>query len=95
MGLVPPPLPLTFGKGGAAAIAIMLFMAIVSTGSAEQIAVSSLISYDVYRKYINVHATGEDILRVSATVLSSSVSSWVFCPSSLMRSDCPSASFTS
>merc|ERR1711966_557578 len=34
-------------------------------GSAEQIAVSSLISYDIYRKYINTNATGEDILRVS------------------------------
>lgn len=66
MGLVPPAVAShLLGKGGAAAITIMLFMAIVSTGSAEQIAVSSLISYDVYRKYINVHATGEDILRVS------------------------------
>ena len=53
------------GKGGAAAIAVMLFMAIVSTGSAEQIAVSSLFAYDVYRKYIKPNATGEDILRVS------------------------------
>ena len=65
-GLVPPAVAAhLLGKGGAAAIAIMLFMAIVSTGSAEQIAVSSMISYDVYRKYINPNATGSDILRVS------------------------------
>ena len=65
-GLVPPAVAAhLLGKGGAAAIAIMLFMAIVSTGSAEQIAVSSMISYDVYRKYINPNATGNDILRVS------------------------------
>ena len=38
----------------AVAILLMLFMAITSTGSAEQIAVSSLISYDIYRTYINV-----------------------------------------
>ena len=37
----------------------------MSTGSAEQIAVSSIISYDVYRKYINTKATGEQILKVS------------------------------
>jgi len=41
----------------------MLFMAITSTGSAECIAVSSLWSYDVYRKYINPQATGPQILK--------------------------------
>jgi hypothetical protein len=41
---------------------IMLFMAITSTGSAECIAVSSLWSYDVYRRYINPNATGKQIL---------------------------------
>merc|ERR1712072_1362975 len=46
-------------------ITIMLFMAITSTGSAEQIAVSSLIAYDIYKKYINPKATGEQILKVS------------------------------
>jgi len=50
-------------------IAIMLFMAIVSTGSAESIAVSSLVSYDIYRKYINPKATGADILRVSRVAI--------------------------
>jgi SSS family transporter len=65
-GLVPPAAAVHFmGKGGAAAITIMLFMAITSTGSAEQIAVSSIVSYDIYRKYINPKATGEDILRIS------------------------------
>ena len=65
-GLVPPATALfVLGKGGATLILIMLFMAVTSTGSAELIAVSSLISYDVYRAYINKDATGEDILRVS------------------------------
>ena len=65
-GLVPPATAVHFlGKSGAAAITIMLFMAITSTGSAEQIAVSSLVSYDIYRKYINPKATGEQILNVS------------------------------
>jgi len=47
----------------------MLFMAIVSTGSAESIAVSSLVAYDIYREYINPNATGKDILRVSRFVI--------------------------
>ena len=36
------------GKGGAALVLIMLFMAVTSTGSAEQIAVSSLFSYGMF-----------------------------------------------
>jgi len=44
-------------------------MAIVSTGSAESIAVSSLVAYDIYREYINPEATGDDILRVSRIVI--------------------------
>jgi Na+/proline symporter len=39
------------GKGGGYLVVIMLFMAITSTGSAECIAVSSLVAYDIYRKY--------------------------------------------
>jgi SSS family transporter len=69
-GLVPPAAAVHFmGKAGAAAITIMLFMAITSTGSAEQIAVSSLVSYDIYRKYINPKATGEQILKVSRAAI--------------------------
>jgi SSS family transporter len=65
-GLVPPAAAVHFmGDGGGILITIMLFMAIVSTGSAEQIAVSSLVSYDVYRRYINPAATGEEIVKVS------------------------------
>jgi hypothetical protein len=43
----------------------MLFMAITSTGSAECIAVSSLLTYDVYRKYLKPTATGAEILKWS------------------------------
>lgn len=49
------------GKGGATLVLLMLFMAVTSTGSAEQIAVSSLFAYDVYRSYINRKATGKDV----------------------------------
>ena len=65
-GLVPPAVAIELmGNAGAALILVMLFMAIVSTGSAESIAVSSLVAYDVYREYVNPDATGDQILKVS------------------------------
>ena len=61
-GLVPPAVAVhIMGKGGAVLILIMLFMAVTSTGSAEQIAVSSLYAYDVYATYINKNATGKQV----------------------------------
>lgn len=69
-GLVPPAVAVhLLGDSGAALILVMLFMAIVSTGSAESIAVSSLVSYDIYREYINPEATGKQILFVSRVVI--------------------------
>ncbi|KAG8830533.1 hypothetical protein FRC17_004740 [Serendipita sp. 399] len=53
------------GKSGAAAMLILLFLAVTSATSAELIAVSSILTYDVYKKYINPHATEAQILRVS------------------------------
>merc|ERR1719352_755621 len=53
------------GDAGGVLIIVQLTMAILSTGSAECIAVSSLWSYDVYRKYINPAATGKQILMQS------------------------------
>merc|ERR1712193_562907 len=69
-GLVPPAVAThLFGSSGSAMMAIMLFMAITSTGSAEDIAVSSLVAYDIYRTYINPDATGKQILFVSKLVI--------------------------
>jgi urea-proton symporter len=69
-GLVPPAVATELmGDAGAILILIMLFMAIVSTGSAESIAVSSLVAYDIYRQYMNPEATGDQILFVSRVVV--------------------------
>mmetsp|Transcript_14031 Transcript_14031/g.16540 ORF Transcript_14031/g.16540 Transcript_14031/m.16540 type:complete len:691 (-) Transcript_14031:399-2471(-) len=69
-GLVPPAVAYhLLGNGGSILVLIMLFMAIVSTGSAESIAVSSLVAYDIYREYINPEATGKQILLVSRVVV--------------------------
>jgi hypothetical protein len=49
-GLVPPAVAtMLMGGGGAFLLVFQLWMAVTASGSAEQIAVSSLISYDVYR----------------------------------------------
>lgn len=69
-GLVPPAVAThLLGDAGSALILTMLFMAIVSTGSAESIAVSSLVAYDIYREYINPEADGAKILFVSRVVI--------------------------
>lgn len=52
------------GKSGAAALLILLFLAVTSATSAELIAVSSILTYDVYKRYINPHATEEQTLRM-------------------------------
>jgi hypothetical protein len=69
-GLVPPAVAVhILGSGGAVLILLQLFMAVTSTGSAEQIAVASLVAYDIYRQYINPKATGQQIINVSRYVI--------------------------
>ena len=53
------------GKSGAAALLILLFLAVTSATSAELIAVSSILTYDIYVRYINPQATEEQVLRMS------------------------------
>jgi Na+/proline symporter len=65
-GLVLPYAAMTIaGKGGAAAVLLMTFMAVTSTLSAQVIAVSSILSFDVYREYFNKTATDRDLIRSS------------------------------
>ena len=65
-GLVPPAAAtMLMGPGGGILMILALLMAILSTGSAEMIAVSSLLTYDCYRKYFNPTAEGKKILLVS------------------------------
>lgn len=52
------------GKGGAVAILILLFLAVTSATSAELIATSSLLTYDVYVRYINPKADEAQVLRM-------------------------------
>ncbi|KAG6855507.1 hypothetical protein H0H87_001885, partial [Tephrocybe sp. NHM501043] len=52
------------GQAGGAAMLVLLFLAVTSATSAELIAVSSILTYDVYKRYINPQAMENQILRV-------------------------------
>lgn len=65
-GLVPAAVAVyLMGSSGASLILVMLFMAVTSAASGEQIAVSSIIAFDVYRTYVNPGASGTQIVKVS------------------------------
>ncbi|KAK7533852.1 solute symporter family transporter [Phyllosticta citribraziliensis] len=53
------------GKGGAVLMLILLFMAITSSTSAELIAVSSLITFDIFQTYMRPNSTPQTLVRVS------------------------------
>jgi len=66
---VPAAASVLMGEIGAIMVLVMLFMAVTSAGSAELIAVSSLLTYDIYRTYKNPNATGKQLLKVSRAVI--------------------------
>jgi Na+/proline symporter len=53
------------GTGGAGAVLTMVFMAVTSTTSAQLIAVSSIVSFDIYKQYIKPHAKDHEMIRVA------------------------------
>ncbi|KAK7512643.1 solute symporter family transporter [Phyllosticta citriasiana] len=53
------------GKGGAVLMLILLFMAITSSTSAELIAVSSLITFDIFQTYMRPKSTSQSLVKVS------------------------------
>ena len=63
--VVPAAATALMGEVGAIMVLTMLFMAVTSAGSAELIAVSSLITYDIYRTYKNPNASGKQLVKVS------------------------------
>ncbi|KAJ7741924.1 solute symporter family transporter [Mycena maculata] len=53
------------GSAGAVALLIVLFMAVTSCASAELIAVSSILTFDVYKTYVRPAATPQQLIFVS------------------------------
>ncbi|ETW75302.1 urea transporter [Heterobasidion irregulare TC 32-1] len=66
------------GKSGAAALLVLLFLAVTSAASAELIAVSSILTYDVYKRYFNPHATEAQVLKVAFFALCMGVAGLIF-----------------
>jgi Na+/proline symporter len=57
------------GKHGAVALLLTLFMAVTSSSSSELIAVSSILTFDVYKVYIKPSATSKDLIFVSHVMI--------------------------
>ena len=53
------------GTGGAVALLIVLFMAVTSCASAELIAVSSILTFDIYKTYVKPSATPKQLIFVA------------------------------
>jgi Na+/proline symporter len=53
------------GYSGAVCTTLMIFMAVTSAFSAQLIAVSSILTYDIYQAYINPSAKGKRLVWVS------------------------------
>lgn len=53
------------GKGGAVLMLLLLFMAVTSSTSAELIAVSSLLTFDVYKTYIRPETSSARLVTIS------------------------------
>ncbi|KAK5109878.1 hypothetical protein LTR62_006485 [Meristemomyces frigidus] len=65
-GLSSPATAITLlGQGGAVLMLVLLFMAVTSSTSAELIAVSSLLTFDVYKTYIKPDSTSARLVQIS------------------------------
>lgn len=53
------------GKGGAVAMLILLFLAVTSATSAQQIAVSSVFTFDVWKVYIHPNPRGQHMQMIT------------------------------
>jgi Na+/proline symporter len=53
------------GSGGAVATLLIVFMAVTSAFSAQLIAVSSILTYDIYGTYVNPSASGKRLIYIS------------------------------
>lgn len=52
------------GNGGAGAVLLLMFMSCTSAISSVLIGCSTVLSYDIYKTYINRGATDDQVLRV-------------------------------
>lgn len=53
------------GRGGVAMVLVMVFMAVTAAFSSETIALSAMVTHDVYKRYVNPEATGRKLIFVA------------------------------
>lgn len=53
------------GKSGSIALLLTLFMAVTSSSSSELIAVSSILTFDVYKMYMKPFATPKQLITIA------------------------------
>ena len=53
------------GNGGVGALLLILYLAVTSTVSAQMVSVSSIVSFDIYKKYIHPNAQNKSMINVS------------------------------
>ncbi|KAL9939634.1 hypothetical protein V8E36_001451 [Tilletia maclaganii] len=53
------------GVGGSAAVLLLMFMSVTSSISAQLVAVSTIVAYDIYRPYFNPKGTPQQVLNVN------------------------------
>ncbi|EFJ41619.1 hypothetical protein VOLCADRAFT_68028, partial [Volvox carteri f. nagariensis] len=69
-GLVPAALAVhLMGKGGAFLMTLQLFMAVTATACAEQMAVATIVAYDIYKPYINRNADGRTMVMLQRVMV--------------------------
>ncbi|CAI5757145.1 unnamed protein product [Candida verbasci] len=62
---LPYTLKTVLGDGAVGAFLLVIYLAVTSTVSAQLISVSSILSFDIYKKYLNPKAQNKSLIRVS------------------------------
>ncbi|RCK63562.1 Urea active transporter [Candida viswanathii] len=63
--VLPYVLKATLGNGAVGALLLVIYLAVTSTLSAQMVSVSSILSFDIYKKYVNPAAKNKSMIRVA------------------------------
>lgn len=63
--VLPYVLKATIGNGGVGALLLIFYLAVTSTVSAQMVSVSSIVTFDIYKRYFKPDAQNKSMIRVS------------------------------
>ena len=63
--MLPYVLKATIGNGGVGALLLIFYLAVTSTVSAQMVSVSSIVTFDIYKRYFKPDAQNKSMIRVS------------------------------